>query len=134
MKICLILQNFRATHVARHGKRGFVYHLFGLFLYQRKHVGAQILVPAHRRHDVFLCWSDSWLSKQSYAWTIEYFLDLYHPSLISVYNMILVKTSIEAMPSELEESAYLDGAGYIRRLVSIVCHYKNLLSLRLPYL
>lgn len=42
------------------------------------------------------------------------------PSLISVYNMILVKTSIEAMPSELEESAYLDGAGYIRRLVSIV--------------
>ena len=42
------------------------------------------------------------------------------PSLISVYNMILVKTSIEAMPSELEEAAYLDGAGYIRRLVSIV--------------
>ena len=34
--------------------------------------------------------------------------------------MILVKTSIEAMPAELEESAYLDGAGYLRRLVSIV--------------
>ena len=42
------------------------------------------------------------------------------PGLISTYNMILVKTSIESMPAELEESAYLDGAGYIRRLVSIV--------------
>lgn len=42
------------------------------------------------------------------------------PGLISTYNMILVKTSIEAMPAELEESAYLDGAGYLRRLVSIV--------------
>lgn len=42
------------------------------------------------------------------------------PSLISVYNMILVKTSIEAIPAELEESAYLDGAGYVRRLISIV--------------
>lgn len=42
------------------------------------------------------------------------------PGLISVYNMILVKTSIEAMPAELEESAYLDGAGYITRFVKIV--------------
>ena len=42
------------------------------------------------------------------------------PGLISTYNMILVKTSIESMPAELEESAYLDGAGYIQRLVSVV--------------
>lgn len=42
------------------------------------------------------------------------------PGLLSVYNMILIKTSIEAMPSALEESAYLDGAGYIRRLIYIV--------------
>ena len=42
------------------------------------------------------------------------------PSLISVYNMILVKTSIEALPAELEESALLDGAGYLRRFISIV--------------
>lgn len=42
------------------------------------------------------------------------------PGLISVYNMILVKTSIEAMPPDLEESAYLDGAGYLRRFISIV--------------
>ena len=42
------------------------------------------------------------------------------PGMIGVYNMILVKTSIESLPAELEESAYLDGAGYMRRLISIV--------------
>lgn len=42
------------------------------------------------------------------------------PGLISVYNMILIKTSIEAMPAELEESALLDGAGYLTRFAKIV--------------
>ena len=42
------------------------------------------------------------------------------PGLLSTYNMILVKTSIESMPPELEESAYLDGAGYMTRLLRIV--------------
>lgn len=42
------------------------------------------------------------------------------PGLVSVYNMILIKTSIEAMPPALEESAYLDGAGYITRFFRIV--------------
>lgn len=42
------------------------------------------------------------------------------PGMVSVYNMILVKTSIEALPPELEESALLDGAGYMKRFISIV--------------
>ena len=42
------------------------------------------------------------------------------PGLVSIYNMILIKTSIEAMPRELEESAYMDGAGYFRRFIRIV--------------
>lgn len=42
------------------------------------------------------------------------------PGMISVYNMILVKTSIEALPGELEESAVLDGAGYLPRFFSII--------------
>ena len=42
------------------------------------------------------------------------------PGLLSVYNMILVKTSIEGMPPDLEESAYLDGAGYMTRFFRIV--------------
>ena len=42
------------------------------------------------------------------------------PGMISVYNMVLIKTYIESLPAELEESAEIDGAGYIRRFVSIV--------------
>lgn len=42
------------------------------------------------------------------------------PLCLSVYNMVLVKTSIESMSPELEESAYLDGAGYLTRFFRIV--------------
>lgn len=42
------------------------------------------------------------------------------PGLISVYNMVLVKTYIESIPPELEESAELDGAGYMTRLFKII--------------
>ena len=42
------------------------------------------------------------------------------PGLYSVYNMILIKTSMESMPKELEESAVIDGAGYMRRFLQIV--------------
>lgn len=42
------------------------------------------------------------------------------PASISVYNMVLVKTNIEAMSPSLEESAYLDGAGYLTRFFYIV--------------
>lgn len=34
------------------------------------------------------------------------------PTCLTAYDMILVKTSIEAMPAALEESAKIDGAGY----------------------
>lgn len=39
---------------------------------------------------------------------------------VSVYNMILIKTYIESLPASLEESAVIDGAGYIRRFLQIV--------------
>lgn len=42
------------------------------------------------------------------------------PGMVGVYNMILVKTSMEALPAELEESAVLDGAGYLTRFTRIV--------------
>ena len=42
------------------------------------------------------------------------------PACVSVYNMVLVKTNIEGMGPELEESAYLDGAGYLTRFFRIV--------------
>ena len=42
------------------------------------------------------------------------------PHCISVYNMILVKTYMESLPASLEESAEIDGAGYMVRFFRIV--------------
>ena len=42
------------------------------------------------------------------------------PGLISVYNMILFKTFVESIPASLEESADLDGAGYLLKFCKIV--------------
>lgn len=42
------------------------------------------------------------------------------PGMVGVYNMILIKTSMEAVPEELEESAVLDGAGYLTRFTRII--------------
>lgn len=43
------------------------------------------------------------------------------PGIVSVYNMILVKTFIEtSIPASLEESATIDGAGYLMVFVRII--------------
>lgn len=42
------------------------------------------------------------------------------PGLIRVYNLVLVKTFIESLPAALEESAQIDGAGYVRRFLHII--------------
>lgn len=42
------------------------------------------------------------------------------PGAISAYNMILFKTYVESIPESLEESAELDGAGYMVRFARIV--------------
>jgi ABC-type glycerol-3-phosphate transport system permease component len=48
------------------------------------------------------------------------FLAYILPSLSQTFNMILVKTYIESLPASLEESAEIDGAGSLRRYISIV--------------
>jgi putative aldouronate transport system permease protein len=48
------------------------------------------------------------------------FLGYVLPSLVSSFNMILIKTYMETIPSSLEESAQLDGAGYVMRYVRIM--------------
>ena len=40
--------------------------------------------------------------------------------MFTVYNMVLVKTYIESIPESLEESAQLDGAGYLTRFFRII--------------
>lgn len=42
------------------------------------------------------------------------------PAIVTPYNMILVKTYIENLPSSLEEAAMIDGAGYYTRFTKIV--------------
>ncbi|NLO86179.1 MAG: carbohydrate ABC transporter permease [Clostridiales bacterium] len=42
------------------------------------------------------------------------------PGLVSPYNVILVKTFIEGVPSSLEESATIDGAGYFTVFCKVI--------------
>ena len=42
------------------------------------------------------------------------------PSIVAPYNIILVKTYIESIPAELEESARMDGASYLKIFSSII--------------
>ncbi|MBB6729624.1 carbohydrate ABC transporter permease [Cohnella zeiphila] len=44
---------------------------------------------------------------------------LFLPSMINVFNMLVIKNYYEGLPDSLEESAKLDGAGHIRILFSI---------------
>jgi len=42
------------------------------------------------------------------------------PGIVAPFNIILVKTYIESLPKELEESAFIDGAGYFTVFKSII--------------
>lgn len=42
------------------------------------------------------------------------------PGIVAPYNIILVKTYIESIPAELEESASMDGAGYLKVFLNII--------------
>ena len=48
------------------------------------------------------------------------------PSIVNVYGMILMRTYIESLPSELKESAFIDGANFF------VIFYKIIVPLCLP--
>lgn len=42
------------------------------------------------------------------------------PMMISAYNIVLIKTFVEQLPASLEESAKLDGAGYVTVFLKII--------------
>lgn len=42
------------------------------------------------------------------------------PGMISAYNVVLIKTYVESLPPSLEESARLDGAGYLTVFSQII--------------
>lgn len=42
------------------------------------------------------------------------------PGIVQPYNIILVKTYIESIPGELEESAFIDGASYLQVFIKLI--------------
>ncbi|MWV43941.1 ABC transporter permease subunit [Paenibacillus sp. HJL G12] len=50
---------------------------------------------------------------------MNHLLALILPGLVAVYNMILLLNFFRTVPKELEEAAFIDGAGYLRSFVSI---------------
>ncbi len=61
-----------------------------------------------------------WYLNMSMLGLTNNFLAYIIPSIVAPYNIILVKTYIESIPHELEESAQMDGAGYITIFQKII--------------
>jgi multiple sugar transport system permease protein/putative aldouronate transport system permease protein len=53
-----------------------------------------------------------WYLNMSMLGLTNNFMGYVIPAIISPFNIVLVKTYIESIPAELEESAFIDGAGY----------------------
>lgn len=54
-----------------------------------------------------------WYLNMSMLGLTNNFLAYIIPGIVAPYNIILVKTYIESIPAELEESAFMDGASYM---------------------
>lgn len=61
-----------------------------------------------------------WYMNMSMLGLTNNFLAYIIPGIVAPYNIILVKTYIESIPSELEESAFMDGAGYMQVFTKII--------------
>lgn len=61
-----------------------------------------------------------WYLNISMLGLTDNFLGYIIPGIIAPFNIILVKTYIESIPSELEESAFIDGAGYLTVFSKII--------------
>jgi putative aldouronate transport system permease protein len=60
-----------------------------------------------------------WYLVMNFLHLTNNFLGYILPALVSPFNLILIKTYIESIPISLEESAEMDGAGYITRFAKI---------------
>lgn len=54
-----------------------------------------------------------WYMNMSMLGLTGHFAAYIIPAIVAPYNIILVKTYIESIPAELEESAFIDGAGFM---------------------
>lgn len=65
-----------------------------------------------------------WYLNMSMLGLTNNFMAYIIPGIVAPYNIILVKTYVESIPAELEESAFMDGAGYFtifRRIILPLC-------------
>ncbi|MCH5274982.1 MAG: carbohydrate ABC transporter permease [Lachnospiraceae bacterium] len=65
-----------------------------------------------------------WYLNMSMLGLTNNFMAYIIPGIVAPYNIILVKTYIESIPGELEESAFMDGAGYMtifRKIIWPLC-------------
>lgn len=65
-----------------------------------------------------------WYLNMSMLGLTDHFMAYIIPSIVAPYNIILVKTYIESIPAELEESAFMDGAGFMtvfRKIIWPLC-------------
>lgn len=61
-----------------------------------------------------------WYMNMNMLGLTDHFVAYIIPGIVAPYNIILVKTYIESIPGELEESAFMDGAGYMTVFWKIV--------------
>lgn len=61
-----------------------------------------------------------WFTTMQMLGLTNTFLGYIVPGIVSVYNIIMVKTYIESIPAEMEESAAIDGASYMTIFVKII--------------
>ncbi|HHT89029.1 MAG TPA: carbohydrate ABC transporter permease [Clostridiales bacterium] len=61
-----------------------------------------------------------WYLNMAMLGLTDNFLGYIIPGIVAPYNIILVKTYIESIPAELEESAYIDGASYFKVFLKII--------------
>jgi len=61
-----------------------------------------------------------WYMNMSMLGLTNNFLAYIIPGIVAPYNIILVKTYVESIPAELEESAQMDGAGFMTVFLKII--------------
>lgn len=61
-----------------------------------------------------------WFVTMKMLGMVDNYLAYILPAIVAPFYLILIKTYIEQIPSSLEESAQMDGAGYIRRYIFII--------------
>lgn len=61
-----------------------------------------------------------WYLNMSMLGLTNNFMAYIIPGIVAPFNIILVKTYIESIPAELEESAFMDGAGYFKVFSKII--------------